>query len=329
MSDNKKDDKHTSFLKDKLKNNQSNGSFIFPSSYPDANSNFNFNPDGDTNVRYVPIDQLKDAPSEWNFYKPLNDDKMAELVESIVNNGLLNPIIVWETNDDPTNPEYMILSGHNRKKAFEFLREITNDKKFDKIAALIKKKNEITEDDAKEIIIDTNWVQRTLSNVEKAFSIIHKYGILQKKYADNNKDGRIRDKLAEEYNISGRHIDNYRKLNNLFKGIMDMVLKGEVSITAAYEVAGLRMSMQEWIYNNHKDKIKSKYLRKIKSDMTDDEIKEIFLEVNNYEDMTLKLTVPLDISNFYKNLDDKNKKAIRKRLQESIISVIKDYASSM
>ena len=40
------------------------------------------------------LDKLKLAPNEWNFYVPLNDNKMSELIESIIDNGLLNPIIV-------------------------------------------------------------------------------------------------------------------------------------------------------------------------------------------------------------------------------------------
>ena len=58
------------------------------------------------------LDKLKAAPKEWNFYVPLNDNKMSELIESIIDNGLLNPIIVWENDND-----YMILAGHNRVKA--------------------------------------------------------------------------------------------------------------------------------------------------------------------------------------------------------------------
>lgn len=72
----------------------------------------------------------------------------------------------------------MILAGHNRAKAFKYLFEMDNGQKYRKIPALIKKKDEITEEDAWEIIIDTNWVQRSLSAVEKSNAKKEKYGSL-------------------------------------------------------------------------------------------------------------------------------------------------------
>ena len=41
--------------------------------------NFNFNIEDDSKVRYVPLNSLQEAPREWNFYKPLNDDRWQNL----------------------------------------------------------------------------------------------------------------------------------------------------------------------------------------------------------------------------------------------------------
>ena len=69
----------------------------------------------------IPIDKIVPASREWNFYAPLPDDKMLELIESIRENGLLHPIVVWKRKDAPT----MVLSGHNRLEAYKKLYQAT------------------------------------------------------------------------------------------------------------------------------------------------------------------------------------------------------------
>ncbi|MBC8059633.1 MAG: ParB N-terminal domain-containing protein, partial [Clostridiaceae bacterium] len=71
------------------------------------------NTDNKDMIKHINLDNLISSPLEWNFYKPLSFDKENELVESIQENGLINPIIVWEKGDN----KYMILAGHNRVNA--------------------------------------------------------------------------------------------------------------------------------------------------------------------------------------------------------------------
>jgi ParB family chromosome partitioning protein len=149
---------------------------------------------------------------------------MEELIESIEKNGLLHPLVVWEQNDG----NYLILSGHNRKEAFQILYDSTKDEQYSKVFCYIKKCNEITEDEAKEIIIDTNWVQRELSTIEKAQSIYRKYTAIGRKQKVKDGEGqgiRNYDIIAEQYNISGRHVLNYYKLNILLMKLKIWFLK--------------------------------------------------------------------------------------------------------
>lgn len=294
---------------------------------PDEKHSFNFTIENDSNVRYVSLSNLEDAPEEWNFYNPLNDNKMEELIDSIARNGILNPIIVWEIDNNPSNPKYMILSGHNRKKAYEILSEIDNSNKYNKIPALIKYKNEITEDEAREIIIDTNWVQRILSPMEKAKSIIEKYTVLQNKIKFDSKyhehgKGRLRDNVAEEYNISGRQVERYRSLNNLITEVQDLVSENTISISAAYEIAKINKEIQLWIYENHKDKISAKYMRKLRTDMTLGEVQIIFNEVNeSTNDAFINFKIPLNTYEKYNTLSETNKA----NLEKEIVKLINAY----
>lgn len=248
--------------------------------------NFNFNNiSGDSKVRKIPIANIVPAPEEWNFYRPLSNDKMTELIESILSKGLLNPIVVWEQ----AGGTYMNLAGHNRVKAYEYILNATGNDEYKYIDAHIKGKDEIDEIEAREIIIDTNWVQRELTPIEKSRSIVEKYTILQSKasYKSNKGkygEGRIRDIIAKQYNLKGRQIDNYRRLVNLIPELQTMLTCGLITPTPASELAVLDKDIQLWIYENFKDKLKSKYTRRINASMDKDTISRIFQESKEVKD---------------------------------------------
>ena len=44
----------------------------------------------------IELNDLYSAPSEWNFFKQLDDNQTYEMVESVEKEGLLNPILVWK-----------------------------------------------------------------------------------------------------------------------------------------------------------------------------------------------------------------------------------------
>ena len=194
----------------------------------------------------VEVDKLKDAPNNWNFYSKLDDDKFLELVDSINNNSLLHPIVVWQQNQD-----YMILSGHNRVRAYRKLYEITKDEQYLKIPAIIKKHDEITEDIAKEIIIDTNWIQRQLSTYEKTQSILQKYVKIKQ---SKNKGTKTRDVIASHLGITGRMVQNYISLNNLNPAFFEMLDDSKINIKQAIVIAKFEDYIQEEILK-HKDSI--------------------------------------------------------------------------
>lgn len=267
---------------------------------------------GDTNIRSIAIDSLVSAPEEWNFYKPLSDSKMEELLGSIRSNGLLHPIVVWEQADG----KYMILSGHNRVRAYEMLEEKLGDGSYEKISALIKKSDEIDENDAREIIIDTNWVQRTLSAIEKSKSIIEKYAVLEKKKKSG--DGRVRDLIAEEYKITGRFVDEYRRLENLIDELQVMVSKNTLSMTPAAKLALFDSDTQHWILENYGDKLLRRYTDKLKAGMSRDSMRRVFEADENNGVVKVSLLLSKDVADKYKGLKEDKKSEISKAIEELI-----------
>lgn len=253
----------------------------------------------------IDIDKLVSAPKEWNFYGDLPADKMDELVNSIRSNGLLVPLIVWEQD----NGTYMILSGHNRKKAIiqlleeykdafpqqfdaDKLSEITNENikpvfnvnfiatlvDTNRIHCFVKRVNEISEEGAKEIIIDTNWVQRILTTTEKAKSIIYKYTSIGRKKRSKNGEGKseeVRDIIAAQFKIKGRQVSNYLRLNYLIPGFEDQLSRNKLSIKAGVVLSQFPNNIQTWIFNKYGEILSNKNILHLKKEMSKPEITKI------------------------------------------------------
>ena len=199
-----------------------------------------------SDISSVSVDNLEEAPKQWNFYSKLPDDKFFELIESIEKNSLLHPIIVWERENS-----YMILSGHNRARAYKKLLEITKDEKYRQIPAIIKKKDEISQDTAKEIIVDTNWIQRQLSTYEKTQSILQKYVRIK---SEKIKGQKTRELVAKNLGITGRMVQNYISLNKLNEKFFDLIDNKTINIKIAILISKLPQEVQEELLL-HKDDI--------------------------------------------------------------------------
>lgn len=249
-------------------------------------------------VHQVDLWKLVDAAPEWNFYSPLSSSKMIELVESIRVLGLMHPLVVWEQMDG----SFMILSGHNRKKAYDLLLEETSDDKFKKIYCYVKKFNDLTEDEAKEIIIDTNWVQRELSSTERAQSIFQKYTKLRSArdgFKNKNYEGKTRDLIAKQFEITGRQVSDYYRLNYLSKEFKAMLEDNKLSIKAGVRLAQFNPPDQKYLYNTFKNTLDNKVILKLSPSFSKEEINQV---IEDYlaafgEDMvqiSYKLTLPLE-----------------------------------
>lgn len=229
---------------------------------------------------YLSLNDLYSAPEDWNFYGDISPTKMAELIESILSVGMLHPIIVWDKPDRISGKKYMILSGHNRVKAFNLLKSTDTNGDFSKIKAIIKNTTEIDENIAKEIIIDTNWVQRELTTIQKAKSIAKKYTQIKNHSDTNNLKFNVNQIIANEYNISKRQIIQYKILVNLIKPIQDIIDNGKLSIKAGVKIAKLDTDTQEYIYDNllknSKYELINKHYSDIKEDMSKEDIIKLF-----------------------------------------------------
>lgn len=87
-------------------------------------------------------------------YKVVDDERMTELVESIKDHGLLQPVLVRPIE----NGKYEMVSGHRRKRAFEIAG-------FETIPCRVQ---EMTLEEATITMVESNCYRETILPSEKA-----------------------------------------------------------------------------------------------------------------------------------------------------------------
>lgn len=118
------------------------------------------------------IEVSKIHPFKGHPFKVIDDDKMHELVESIMTNGVLMPVIVRPTEGD----EYEMISGHRRLYA-------VNQIGLERIPAIIK---DYDDDEASLAVVDSNLQREEILPSEKAFAYKMKYDAMRRQGQRND-----------------------------------------------------------------------------------------------------------------------------------------------
>lgn len=277
-------------------------------------------------VEMISLEDLYSAPSSWNEWSKLPEDKLVQLCESIISIGIQNPCIVWkidkekfaslydsnkEDSYDFAGSQYMILSGHNRASAIKLISETEKDEdseEFRSVPCFVyeDQKSEEFVEKAKQIIDDTNYLSRDKTTKEIMRAI-------QKKYM-SFENGKLRQKenvarsVAKSLNIDESHVFRYKKVaNNLIPELQELLFEEIFSFNDAQKLAAYPNAIQKYLFNNHKNVLKNKrelknFLKNTTKDMSISEIEEELKPVEkqvSYEKVTV--TVPKD------RLDEFNK----------------------
>lgn len=191
---------------------------------------------GVTEIEVAKITGFKNHP-----FKVIDDDKMHELVESVMMNGVLTPVIVRPVGED----SYEMISGHRRLFA-------VNQIDLEKIPAIVK---EYTDDEAVLAMVDSNLQREEIPPSEKAFAYKMRYEAMRrsvgrpKKYSQV---GRISSQtdivLAEEVGESRNQLHRYLRLTELIPSILDLVDKKALALVTAVEISYLSSEVQEMLY---------------------------------------------------------------------------------
>lgn len=190
----------------------------------------------------IPRDKLVSTPDDWNRFTPISNDKKVLMAESIYSNGLLQPIIVRALDEE--NERFQILAGNTRNELFGILYDITQDEKYLSIDAKVYWYGELSNEQAREIVTDTNYIQRAnLAARDRAFCIHNKMEMLKKRG-----EARVLDKVAEQLELQRSTVFYWNKLANLIPEFFDMFQDDVFSLKAASRIASFPKEIQEELY---------------------------------------------------------------------------------
>ena len=188
------------------------------------------------------IEVAKIHPFKNHPFKVLDDDKMHELVESIMVNGVLTPVIVRQMDDG----DYQMISGHRRLFA-------VNQIGMEKIPAIVK---EYSDDEAVLAMVDSNLQREEILPSEKAFAYKMRYEAMKRQGKRNDltssqlgKKLWADDALAAEVGESRNQIHRYLRLTEVIPVILDLVDKKALAIVTAVEVSYLSPQVQKMLYD--------------------------------------------------------------------------------
>lgn len=193
-------------------------------------------------------------------FKVLDDDRMKDLVQSIKDNGILNPVLVRPDEQGG----FEMISGHRRMHAAKLAGLTT-------VPAIIK---EMTDDEAVIAMVDSNMQREEILPSERAFSLKMKMDAMRRqgKRTDLSQDAASesmkrmtektsgteflkledswsREEVGQQAGISGRQVQKYLRLTELTEDLLNLVDQKKLSIVLAVEISRFSNEMQRSLYS--------------------------------------------------------------------------------
>ena len=177
----------------------------------------------ETKAEYLPIEKLR--PFEGHPFKVADNEEMDQLVESIMAQGVLTPLVVRSLE----NGEYEVISGHRRFHACKKAG-------LDSIPAIV---TDMDRDAATIAMVDSNLHREHILPSEKAFAYKLKAEAMHHQGRTSGQVGQkwTRDEVAN--GESGRQVQRYIRLTHLIPKILQMVDDGKIALTPAVEISYL------------------------------------------------------------------------------------------
>lgn len=193
-------------------------------------------------------------------------DRLSDLVESISEHGVLTPVIIRKIERDEDGFEYEMLAGHNRQNAAAIANR--------ELPCIVKEN--LSDEDAWIYVIETNVLQRSFSEMlpsEKAAVLALRYSkmicqgrrndiIEELKRLENpdeiRKNGtcgiechksKSRDVIGAEYDLKGRAVANYLRINELITPLKRRIDDAEFPIVVSVQLSYLAAQEQQMVDN--------------------------------------------------------------------------------
>ena len=239
-------------------------------------------------VRIVPINNIEDFPD--HPFQVKDDESMAQLVESIRMNGVLNPVIALKIDEN----HYQLISGHRRKHACVLLG-------IDRIPLIGR---EMTKEEAVIEMVDSNLQREHILPSEKARAYKMKMDAMKQQGKRNDLTSspsgtklRTDEIIAQEAGESRNQIQRYIRLNELTDELLEFVDEGKIGMRPAVELSYLQEDEMrdlvdfiddEEVFPSHVQTIRMKALSK-EGKLDTDAIREIMLEEKPNQKARIKI----------------------------------------
>lgn len=185
------------------------------------------------------MSQIRDFPD--HPYQVKDDECMNDLVSSIKERGLIQPIIVRPIEDNL----YEMVSGHRRKRAFELAG----------LKSIPAKVVEITRDEAILVMVDSNLQREVILPSEKAKAYKMRLDAMKRQgqrsdLTSNPVGGKLKGMesagiIGEQSGDSQTQVRRYIRLTELIPEMLDLVDEGKVAMRPAVEISYLPKESQE------------------------------------------------------------------------------------
>ena len=178
-------------------------------------------------------------PFEGHPYKVIDNEEMEALTESILQNGIVSPLIVRPLEN--TDGEYEVISGHSRLY-------VAQKAGLTEVPALIYS---IDRDAAAILLVDSNLHREHILPSEKAFA--YKMKLEAMKHQGWRSDltspqvvakSRTTEMIGADSGDSHEQVRRYIRLTNLIPEILQYVDDGRISFTPAVELSFLNEQEQ-------------------------------------------------------------------------------------
>lgn len=186
-------------------------------------------------------------PFKNHPFKVLDDQSMDELVDSIINQGVLSPVLV-RPNGDGT---YEMISGHRRMHAAKRAQ-------LKKIPAIVM---DLNDDESTIIMVDANLQREELLPSERAFSFKMKMDAMRHQGACRHNVDKLSPVERKTATIVGkgsgltaRSVQRYIRLTELLPELLEMVDNKQLSLVNGVDIAAFDKEVQEYLFMYIKEK---------------------------------------------------------------------------
>jgi ParB family chromosome partitioning protein len=184
------------------------------------------------------ITRLRTHPRQSVYFKLLSGKKLRELADNMKKEGLKVPVEIL--------PDGTIICGHSRVEAAKQLG-------WETIEVIVRYDLAERGEAAVEMrLIEDNLHRRQLSPLAQARAFQRLKELGRRRPADNLSHGErvdLRDRLGEEFGMSGRNSDRYLAVLRTLPAVQDAFDRGDLPLALAAQVASLAQEVQAQIAN--------------------------------------------------------------------------------